>query len=295
MVSHWRFHALSASPADIERMLRRRELVRVHRGVFVHHTGELSWDQRCWAAALALEPAALCFHSAMPGGIRTGPIHVAVAAQRMPPSRSGVVVHRTADLETRINWNAGPPRMWPAHATLDVAGTAGNEAEMFSALATALQTREVWPSVLRDALAERKRMPQRALLRRLIDDLDSGQHSVLERGYARLERAHGLPVSTRQARATVSTGTLLRDVLYATYGVVVELDGRAFHDTARARDQDARRDLEAASEGLTSIRLTYGQVFRDGCRTAAHVAVLLRRRGWRGERARCENCGHAGV
>ena len=49
----------------IERMIRRREWVRVHRGVYANHTGPLSWQQRAWAAVLLLTPAALTGVSAL--------------------------------------------------------------------------------------------------------------------------------------------------------------------------------------------------------------------------------------
>ncbi|BBH16266.1 hypothetical protein Back2_05530 [Nocardioides baekrokdamisoli] len=290
IVARRQLTSLGATHGDIERMTRRRELTRIHRGVFANHTGPLSWDQRAWAAVLALEPAALCFRSAMPGGPRTGPVHVAVTAQRSTPRYAGVVVHRMADLGHRVNWNGEPPCVWPAHATLDVAARAADEAEAFTAIATAIQTREVWPDSLRQALEGRPRIARRRLLSALIDDVATGQHSVLERGFAALERRHGLPQSQRQVVAVGPDGTIHRDVVYPSQGIVVELDGRAFHSSTQARDHDAARDLKAAADGMVPVRLTYGQVFRDGCRTAANLATLLRRRGWSGVQTRCPNC-----
>lgn len=37
---------------EVTRMLRRRDLTEVHRGVYVEHTGPLTWSQRAWAAVL---------------------------------------------------------------------------------------------------------------------------------------------------------------------------------------------------------------------------------------------------
>lgn len=54
-----------AQPHDIERMLRRRELVRVLPGVFVDHTGPLTWTQRTWAGVLHAWPAALDLESGL--------------------------------------------------------------------------------------------------------------------------------------------------------------------------------------------------------------------------------------
>ena len=52
------------SDADIERMIRRRVLARVFEGVYVEHTGPLTWRQRAWAAVLYHHPAALAGASA---------------------------------------------------------------------------------------------------------------------------------------------------------------------------------------------------------------------------------------
>jgi hypothetical protein len=46
------------TPADLARLVRRRDLTRVHSGVYVDHTGPLTWDQRAWAAVLFSWPAA---------------------------------------------------------------------------------------------------------------------------------------------------------------------------------------------------------------------------------------------
>jgi hypothetical protein len=51
--------AAGLQPHAIARLLRRREWAQVHPGVYVDHTGPLSWRQRAWAAVLACLPAAL--------------------------------------------------------------------------------------------------------------------------------------------------------------------------------------------------------------------------------------------
>ena len=66
----------------------------------------------------------------------------------------------------------------------------------------------------------------------------------------------------------------------ADYGpVLVELDGRLFHDSALARDRDLERDLDAAVDGRASLRLGWGQVFDRPCSTAMKLAVVMRQRG----------------
>ncbi|MET1059435.1 MAG: hypothetical protein ABWX84_07545 [Nocardioides sp.] len=79
----------------------------------------------------------------------------------------------------------------------------------------------------------------------VLRDVAEGTCSVLEHGYLHLvERAHGLPSAQRQLHATGSVGVVYRD---ADYGLlVVELDGRLFHDSTEQRDRDFERDLDCA-------------------------------------------------
>jgi len=92
---------------DVRRLLRRREWVVVHPGVYVDHTGPLTWLQRAWAGVLYAWPAALCGESALravegPGRRKeAGPIQVAVAIGRQVADRPELTVRRMARLEDR--------------------------------------------------------------------------------------------------------------------------------------------------------------------------------------------------
>jgi very-short-patch-repair endonuclease len=79
-------------------------------------------------------------------------------------------------------------------------------------------------------------------------------------------------------------------VTYVAESLVVELDGRLFHDNATARDKDMDRDLDAAVDGLNTVRVGWGQVFRRPCMTAQRIGRLLQRNGWTGSPARCPDC-----
>lgn len=61
--------------------------------------------------------------------------------------------------------------------------------------------------------------------------------------------------------------------------MVVELDGRLFHDAATGRDRDLERDLDTATDGRSTVRLGWGQVFERPCTTAAKVGRLLQLAG----------------
>jgi hypothetical protein len=106
------------STSDIARRIRRREWAMVHPGVFVDHTGELSWLQRAWAAVLFSWPAALCHESAIRAAEGPGRrdrddavVHVAVARSRNLVAPPGVRLHRSTGLLENVRWNLGPPRV----------------------------------------------------------------------------------------------------------------------------------------------------------------------------------------
>jgi hypothetical protein len=291
VVARRQLRALGARDHDVARMVRRRELSVAHPGVYVNHTGELTWAQRAWVAVLACWPAALSHQSACPGAHRAGAIHVAVSHRRTLRPPAGVVVHRIAALDRRTDWLKSPPRLRPAEAVLDLVSTQSSVAARFRVLADACQTREVGVREIRAALASRVRFPERALLNALLDDLAAGACSVLERGYLELERGHGLPAADRPRRDDLAGHGVYRDAPYLDHDLVVELDGRAFHDNASARDRDAQRDLDTlVSDERTTVRLTYGQVFDDGCATVRVIATLLERRGWAGPFVPCPRC-----
>ena len=291
VVSRRQLRELGARDHDIVRLVRRRDLVAVHPGVYVGHTGSLTWVQRAWVAVLACWPAALSHQSAFPSPPKAGPIHVAIDLRRTVRAPARVVVHRMADFDQRTNWLRSPPRVKLEHAAIDVCLGKTLVAARFQVLADACQTRETTPAAIAEALTIRRRVPGRSFLVELLHDLDTGACSVLERGYLDLERLHGLPEASRQQADHLAGHTIYRDASYADLGVKIELDGLAFHDNAAARDRDAKRDLDTlvADDSIT-VRLTYGQVFDRGCETIAKVAALLGRRGWPGPFVRCPDC-----
>ena len=288
VVARRQLFAAGLRPHDVARLVRRRELVRVHPGVYLDHTGQPTWQQLAWASVLATWPSALTHGSALraaegPGSLRkSSPIHVAVDRDRNLREPAGVRLHHSGHLEERVQWHLGPPRVRYEEAALDVAAEAASDFLALGEVARAVQSSRTTGQRLLIALAGRERIARRAWLESVLSDVVEGTCSVLEHGYlTRVERAHGLVRARRQVRDRVGAGTIYRDVEYSV-GLVVELDGRLFHDTAAQRDRDMDRDLATAVDGKDSVRLGYGQVFDRPCWTAGHVRTLLRMRGWRG-------------
>ena len=291
VVSWAQLRDLGAEKHDVDRMLRRRELTRIHRGVFIDHTGRPSRRQLEVAAVLACAPAALGFESALGLPTPDGRIRLVVPYGRTVRPPPGVRIQRSRHFEARVDPMQVPPAIRFTEAAIDAA-LGRDPADAFTLLAEVIHTRRTTPGQLRNALAARVRVPGRLLLTELLDDLDAGTCSVLERGYLRLvERPHRLPRMNRQVRDVLNGRVIYRDGEFAEYGVVIELDGLAFHNGPRARARDSVRDLETlADTDAISIRISHPQVFQQHCRTAHLIGTILRKRGWPGMPARCPSC-----
>lgn len=278
---------------DIARLLRRRIWKVVHPGVYADHTGPLTWHQRAWAAVLFSWPATLSHESAMRAAEGPGRrdreedvIHVAVEGDRHLVTPEGVRLHRSVGFAERSLWNTAPPRVRYEEAALDVAAEAPTDFAALGVLAEACQWRRTTAGRMLDSLARRTRIRRRTWLASVLADVAQGACSVLEHGYLnRVERTHGLPRADRQRRVGATLGVTYRDAEYDD--LVLELDGRMFHDSTSQRDLDMDRDLDAAVDRRVTIRLSYGQVFARPCRTAARIGVLLQQRGWTGQPRPC--------
>ena len=270
---------------DLRRLIRRREWAVVHPGVYVAHTGPLTWHQRAWAAVLLGWPAALGAESALRAADGPGSrdhdaervLHIAVDRHRSglvtPPD---VHVQHLAGFHDKVLWNTSPPRVRYEEAALDVAVRASSELDAVAAVAKACQTRRTTARRLLVALDSRTRVARRDWLEALLRDIADGTCSVLEHGFlVRVERAHGLPPARRQVRATASVGVVYRDAEYGEE-LVVELDGRLVHESVPQRDADFERDLDAAVDGRSTVRLSWGQVFDRPCSTSAKLVRVLR-------------------
>lgn len=288
-------------PVALRRLVRRRDLNRVHPGVFLSHTGEPTWTQRAWAAVLVAWPAALCGTSALRAyGVETygqsrdgsAAIQVAVAPNRHPRAWPGVTVLRTKDFDDWVHWSTSPPRIRLEMAAVRLADAAPNEHACVRVLTDVVGARRTTAAHLLRAAQQCSRLRRRAFVVGVLDDITHGTHSVLERAYLHLvERAHGLPPSQRQVRAQGPAGRVLRrDSMVGNQRFVVELDGQTHHEGATARHRDLERDLAAAVDGLQTVRLGWGQVVGDPCSTASSLATLLTRRGWHGTVRRCPRC-----
>jgi very-short-patch-repair endonuclease len=144
------------------------------------------------------------------------------------------------------------------------------------ALARRLVTVAQLRAVLDDVGARGR--PGTAVLRDLLQGWAAGHvptESELEGRFLQLCRDHGLPEPRPQVRLGAHAVIGRVDFAYLDAGLVVELDGAAFHDGPLEREADRRRDNELAALGLRVLRLRWADVTERPEAVAALVRAAL--------------------
>jgi very-short-patch-repair endonuclease len=282
---------LGMTPGEIRWMVHSGRWQRVHPGVYLTHTGPLTWRPRVSAALLTCGAGAVASHGTaarLHGLSDRDPdqIEVLIPASRRVIRPRRVEVATCSDLARRT-----APAGWPSRTTvedtvLDLAER-GNSDNAIAWLSTACQRRRTTTARLAEALDRRMRHRWRGLLADALSDVAGGVESVLEYRYVRrVERPHGLPEARRQ-RASIIGGRRRRtDNEYEQFGVVVELDGRLGHEGEGAF-RDRTRDNVMTVRGKATLRFGWADVDAQACEVACDVAALLRSRGWYGDLTPC--------
>ncbi|KRF21272.1 hypothetical protein ASG90_01345 [Nocardioides sp. Soil797] len=295
VISRRQVLACGLTPSDIARKLRRKDWVRTLDGVYLNHTGDPTWLQRAWAGVLFFAPAALSHSSAIRAVVgprwrahdEAAEIELVIPARRTVTRVPGYKVRRTRELGS-ILVDASPPRVRLERAVLDVAASAGTDLAAIGVLADACQSRRTTAARLLTGIGERPRLRRRKWLTSILEDVAEGTCSTLEHAHLTLvERPHGLPRGRRQRRDVIGQRPFFRDVDYEEQRLVVELDGRLFHDSAAQRDIDLERDLDVAADDRDSVRLGWGQCVQRPCSTARKLGRILQLRGWLGQPEPC--------
>jgi very-short-patch-repair endonuclease len=174
------------------------------------------------------------------------------------------------------------PRTTVEDTVLDLIAAARNFDDAYGWIAKAVGRQLTSPLSIGKALAARPRMRWRGWITAALQDAADGVHSPLEHNYVHgVERAHGLPTARRQAKRRHGSQTKYLDNLYEEYTLCVELDGLAAHPP-ESRWRDTHRDNANLAQGTRTLRYGWPDVTQNRCRTAAEVARVLRRHGWKG-------------
>jgi len=284
--------ALGLSARAVAGRVERGHWQRIHTGVYATFSGEPSRQALLWAAVLRGGPGAMLSYqtAAEVHGLVRRPaplIHLTVPAGRRPEHVRGLVIHRSNRADTARHPVLLPPRTRVEETALDLAAAALCFDDALGWVSAACAGRLTTPAKIQAAMAQRAKMPHRAGLAAALADVAAGANTVLEYRYLRdVERPHGLPRARRQVRVRRGGRSEYRDLVYDSYGVVVETDGRTAH-LVTAAWRDAHRDNAAAADGFITLRYSWSDVNGRPCYVARQVAAALTRRGWPGKLRPC--------
>jgi hypothetical protein len=217
-------------------------------------------------------------------------VHVTVPGERRIARPAGVVVHYSSRAAQALHPARLPPQTRIEETILDLACAAQRLDDVCGFVTAGIGRRLTTEARLRQAMARRGKMRWRLELEELLSSEGDGVHSPLEWRYRRdVERPHGLPQGTAQARTRAAGRIAYRDKLYAKFGIALELDGRVAHPGDRRWD-DIHRDNAAAADRIITLRYGWADVATRPCEVAAEIAQVLMSRGFTGARACSPQC-----
>jgi very-short-patch-repair endonuclease len=232
------------------------------------------------AAVLAFGPNAYLSHhsAAAVWGIRppsAGAIDVTVVG-RKPAARRGIRVHHVAaihPLDVRVH--AGIPITSPARALVDIACDL-TDRDFERAFDEAIVKRLMTLAAVRAMLLVngRRRGADRIRAFMSAERTTTMTRSEAEEMFLALVRKAELPAPEVNARI----GRYEVDFCWRGEGVVVEIDGYAFHSSRAALERDHRRDAELQQMGFIVIRISWRELRHEPLRVVAWVAGALARR-----------------
>lgn len=293
VISAQQLKILDFSLRSAERLVTQRHWRRLATGIFSVGPSEPPWLGLAWAGLLLGGPRARL------GFAAAGYLWELIADE---PWAVEVLVPLGRDIVDRDRWvflreGAGmrderspgsPSRTAVEDTVVDLCRGAGQR-EVHDLVMKAVQSRRTTAQRILRCVDRRPRVSHRRYLHQLLGEVAEGAQSALELRYLRdVERAHGLPRGTRQARA--QRGRAFRDVRYEAYATLVELDGQLH---GRQILRDARRDNAALLDGEVTLRYGWPDVTERACQVAWEVAAILTARGWQGLPRRCPHCQRA--
>ena len=266
-------------PGAINLRVRHGRLHRLHRGVFaVGHT-RISQEGRWLAAVLALGEGAVLSHvsAAALWGVRhssSAYVHVTVPTPGGRTPRRGVVVHRSRKLAPEdVDEQQGIAVTSVSRTLLDLAGVL-TPTRLERAVERSLALRLFDLRAVEAVLAANPRRPGATALAQIVAEIHhepSLTRRELEALMLDLCDAHGI----ERPEVNVLIDGMEVDFVWRAQRLIVETDGREFHETPTAFQRDRERDERLTVLGYRVVRFTYRRLVGEPAGVAATLRALL--------------------
>jgi REase_MTES_1575 len=232
------------------------------------------------AAVLAGGPAAALSHhsaGALWGMLRSSREVIDVTSRARRRTRSGIRLHRSHLPADEVTGVQGIPVTSPPRTLLDLAGVV-NSHGLERAMEQAEARRITDHLSLADLLARHPSRPGVAALRRILAagyGASTITRSALEDRFLAFLDARGLPRPRVNASIRAGGRWMECDFVWGSRRLIVELDGREYHDTSAAFERDRERDRALNAAGWRVVRVTWRHLRVDPNRLAADLRALL--------------------
>jgi very-short-patch-repair endonuclease len=250
----------------------------IHRGVYAVGHARLTIHGRWMAAVLASgEGARLSYRSAGMLWVirRTERGLIEVTTPRTWRALPGVQRHRAELPADEVTVHRGIPVTTVPRTLLDLA-TVLTPHQLARAVNEAEVQRLHDPLSLNALLERYPRRPGVPALRALLGQRMAVTRSELEKRFREFLIKAGLPLPETNAQIEIKGVWYEVDCLWRAERGVVELDGRATHDTNEAFETDRARDRILQAAGYRVIRITWRQLHESPAAVAADLRALLR-------------------
>jgi very-short-patch-repair endonuclease len=247
----------------------------VHRGVYAVVGRRLLTRHGFWmAAVLACAPRAWLSYrgAAALWGVRGGS-RIEVTVPRGRKARPGIHLHYADLPDDEVTVHHGIPTTG-VHRTLFDLSAVVQRHELRAALRQAGQRRLHDRVSLVDLVERYPRKPGVPVVKALIEEARRGlgiTRSELEDRFQELLVSAGLPLP--------QTNVLIEgkwvDCAWPSHRLIVELDGRDYHDTPEAFEEDRALDRRLEAAGWRVIRVTWLQLTETPAEVAADLHRLL--------------------
>jgi hypothetical protein len=259
LVTRTQLSQLGAGRGAIAHRIDECRLCPVHRGVYTVGHRLLTTHGYWMAAVLACGPGAVLSHYAAAAlwGIRRGG-RIEITVPRGRKGRPNIRLHWASLPDDETTTHRGIPTTTVPRTLLDLSAVLQSD-ELRSALRQAEQLRLTDPLWLGSLIERYPGKAGIATVKAVVEEAQRGlsivKSELEERFLAFLIRV-GLPLPL--------TNVLIEgvevDCVWPAARLIVELDGRAFHDATDSFEADRARDRQLAAKGWHVIRITWRQL-----------------------------------
>ena len=227
------------------------------------------------AGVLAIGPGAVLSHRAAAAHRGLRPYSgVEITLERPRRRRTGIRVHQLQLLRDEVTVLRGIPVTTVPRTLFDLAAVLPR-----SEVERAIKEAEIQQLTdhlsLPDLLTRYPRREGVAMIRTILREGAVLTRSELEVRFLSFLRTTGLPPPEVNAWLLLAGRWIECDCVWRDRRVIVELDGRAAHDTARAFESDRARDRMVMAFGWRVVRVTWRQLHHEPQAVAYDLKALL--------------------